>query len=263
MLSDIPTAIELEESAKRGIYFFIDNIINSYEDHLEEIEVSPIADIDGFITSIQNHKEWYLQLSLTILFNAMEVYLKSKIANESVYLLLNDLSQCKGNKSFYDMPTIAAQDLPLICENINNHTVKPYFNDTYQEIRKDRNKVIHLGAHNTNDINKKIIKYFFIAIFEMFGYSLKLTLYKMYKAQGLTKKESNMKSKSFILELIKIMRTFFPLEDALKSIFKVANIREWQLCKACMYSLNSDYKTIIVFSKTKSLCLSCGKSQGI
>ncbi|MFP1558539.1 hypothetical protein ACLB1T_22730 [Escherichia coli] len=109
-----------------------------------------------------SEKESFFQSGLVILFNSAEIYLKSIIAEHSVYLLLKEVKDCYKNKSFFECSTLDATELHRIAQSISGRNLSPRFNEIYDILRKERNKVIHLGKSNNKEIRKDFLSAFLI-----------------------------------------------------------------------------------------------------
>ncbi|MEZ8093785.1 hypothetical protein ACED51_06820 [Photobacterium swingsii] len=268
MLSDLPKHEELLLSAKRSMFFFIKSLTSTFNDDYDNCKQPPIGQTDAErVDAIMLSKESFLQTSLMILFNSAEIYLKSKIAEINVFLLLSDINQAKRNPqketSFYDCYSIDARQLPAIYEGISGNFFSSEFHKYYEEMRIDRNRVIHLGSSKKTNTSKQLIVYFFCLHQVIFGNSINDTFVELLVEEGITKEEALDLAPTYTADFIDQLKTLFPIGESLIASFSaVSKIREWESCSTCS-AVSSITEPKVFFSKNKFLCLSCGESSGV
>ena len=166
MLSNVPDPEELEATALR-LYFeawrqimriasdsldnpqFVVVVENdklvAAEDENGEIELaSSKADLEEFVRLAQPD----LQLCYALVQQCQELALKAIICAEGPFLLLlgSDVRAWGANKDFTDLRTIDASDLVKVVNGIRPHPLSDRFVTTFNDLRKRRNKIAHLGA---------------------------------------------------------------------------------------------------------------------
>jgi hypothetical protein len=96
-----------------------------------------------------------LQLAYTLILQSHELALKARICSRSPYLLLlgTDIKQwAKPNADFGDFRTIDASDLVRVVNSIFPKPLSEPFVTRFEDMRRGRNKLIHLGlAHQYLD----------------------------------------------------------------------------------------------------------------
>jgi len=206
-------------------------------------------------------KEVFFQSSLVILFNSAEVYLKAKIAEKSVYLLLKDIKDAKKDISFFECQTIEAAELPGIYEGISNMKLSNGFKASYDSLRKERNKVIHLGRSNSINTRKDLIVAFLFLVEEIVKEPLvDIVLVLVRDQRTMSSEEIVEAKKSFCGAVISILKDFFPLGEILKETYSLPKLpKSWTVCATCQ----NIEPTLAIISNTKSICLSCGLKNGV
>lgn len=123
------------------------------EDELKELE----EDRKLYLKAAQND----LQSIYTLIQQSQEIGLKARICEISPYLLLKkknapSLDKGTSNFDFLDMPTHDAGELPDIHDTFCEKRLSNSFRETYDKIRKNRNKIYHLGIYK-NEINPQLL----------------------------------------------------------------------------------------------------------
>lgn len=118
-------------------------------DELEELE----KDRKRYLKSAQND----LQSIYTLIQQSQEIGLKARICEVSPYLLLKKKTASAIDKDtstfdFLDMPTHDAGELPDIHDTFYKQTLSKKFRNIYDSIRRNRNKIYHLGIYR-NEID--------------------------------------------------------------------------------------------------------------
>jgi hypothetical protein len=162
MIKNIPTADELRLVSLR-LYFkaWADtaNIITEWaeygewatESQEETEETSSRAGWEQYITAAQSD----LQGIFTLIQQSQEIGLKARICEVSPFLLLKrtDVRPTEGEQNvwdFTDFPTLDASELVRVHNMFCSTMVSKEFQTKYEEIRRGRNKISHLGIYRQN-----------------------------------------------------------------------------------------------------------------
>ena len=162
MIINIPTAEELLLVSLR-LYFKAwsdtTSIITEWAEYgpwaaeAEEIEEahSSRAAWEKYITAAQSD----LQGIFTLVQQSQEIGLKARICEVSPYLLLKriDIKAIDAENSvwdFTDFPTLDASELVRVHNIFCSTTLSKKFQIKYEEIRRGRNKISHLGIYRQN-----------------------------------------------------------------------------------------------------------------
>ena len=167
MLVNVPTAIDLDEIALR-LYF------DSWSRTVQIIwNFRSVYEFDGWPweSDSQLAEEWneYLNQAQSELGaiaataqQSAEVRLKSIICETSPYILLlkSDLKlkETGGDLNFADQRTLDAVDLPAAVLTLTSFPLPESYIKSYQELRRLRNKVMHIGKHNDYLEPRKFIR---------------------------------------------------------------------------------------------------------
>ena len=166
MLQNVPNAEELEATALR-LYFeawrqiitimsdildnpqFVVTVLNdklvAIEDEHGEIELEDSRrDLEEFVRLAQPD----LQLCYALVQQCQELALKAIVCKESPFLLLlgSDVRAWGANKDFTDLRTIDASDLVKVVNGIRPQPLSDLFVTTFNDLRRGRNKIAHLGS---------------------------------------------------------------------------------------------------------------------
>lgn len=166
MLQNVPNAEELEATALR-LYFeawrqvmtimsdiidnpqfiatVVDNKLVAIEDECGEVELEDSQrDLEDFVRLAQPD----LQLCYALVQQCQELALKAIVCKESPFLLLlgSDVRAWGPNKDFTDLRTIDASDIVKVVNGIRLQSLSDRFVTTFNDLRKGRNKIAHLGA---------------------------------------------------------------------------------------------------------------------
>ncbi|HAV1777756.1 TPA: hypothetical protein N5L59_001493 [Enterobacter hormaechei subsp. steigerwaltii] len=260
-MEELPVPQEMLLSAQRNLDFFLKTFYLHFLPDWEMIQ-SPVTDEseEQRKRRLMSEKESFLQSGLVILFNSAEIYLKALIAEKSVYLLLKEVKDSYKSKSFFDCATLDAGELHKIAGSISGRTLPQRFNDTYEKLRVERNKVIHLGKSNSNEIKKDFLGSFLTLYEEISQKTLIEMCENLFDKTGLSEEDINNSKKHHASTIINIMKTFFPLDEIIKESYKLDNPpRQWVNCLNCS---TADH-TLATISRAKSLCLACGFKNGV
>ncbi|MQC09108.1 hypothetical protein [Morganella morganii] len=260
-MTDLPDSKEMHLYAKRNLEFFIKTFYLHFSPDIEILQTpaQPETD-DQRLKRLILEKDSFFQSGLVILFNSAEIYLKSIIAEKSVYLLLKEVKDCCKNKSFFNCSTLDAAELHKIAKNISGRNFPPRFDDIYDALRIERNKVIHLGKSNSKEVRKDFLRSFLIFREEIYQAPLNELVNCLINKKNLADQPLEDAKKNFAASIISMMKIFFPLEDILVEIYKhEGKFRNWDECPSC----NTSEKSLAVLSKSKSICLSCDFKIGL
>lgn len=260
-MEELPVPQEMMLSAQRNLDFFLKTFYLHFLPDWEIIQ-SPVSgeSEEQRKKRLMSEKESFLQSGLVILFNSAEIYLKSLIAEKSVYFLLKELKDSYKAKSFFDCPTLDAGELNKIAGIIAERSFSKRFNDTYEKLRLERNKVIHLGKSNNIEIKKYFLGSFLTLYEEISRKPLIDMCESLFDKTDLSDAEIAFSKKGHAATIINIMKAFFPLDEIIKESYELDNLpRQWVTCVNCS---TSDH-TLATLSRTKSLCLACGFKNGV
>lgn len=260
-MDELPNHNEMLVSAQRNLTFLLKTFYLHFSPDWELTKAPAIDETDEQrIKRLIFEKEVFLQTGLVILFNSAEIYLKSIIAEKSVFLLLKEIKESFRKKSFFDCSTIDAADLNKIAASISGKAFTKRFNDTYDILRKERNKVIHLGKSNSKAVIKDFLSAFLILQEEINKASLLKLSENLFSKEGMEKDDIEASAQEYTNNIIDIYKVFFPIDEILKDIYNLDNTpKMWIPCSSC----HSSTSTLAVISKTKALCLACGYKNGV
>ncbi|MGJ8649661.1 MAG: hypothetical protein ACSHX4_04825 [Opitutaceae bacterium] len=104
-------------------------------------------------------------LAITLCHQAMEFFIKGRIAEVSPYLLVansgKDWPSVKSDADldFSDLFTVNSQDLPRIYNAVRSDSLSEEFVQRYNKLRKMRNSLMHSINRNTNVRPKDVLLY--------------------------------------------------------------------------------------------------------
>lgn len=101
-----------------------------------------------------------LNTSLMLLSQSIELYLKYEIASVNPFLIVSNIEKSKENADFSDLKTVSASDLIKVRKRVCDELLHPDVENEFDQIRKLRNKSMHLGISTIEDemsILEKII----------------------------------------------------------------------------------------------------------
>jgi len=162
LIKNIPNHEKLNDIALSQHFFAWEKTLNLLTEFQECFSNNDIADLISNPTS----PEWYTyigeqQRSLHAYYALMqqsnELALKAKLCKVSPYLLLMGISHKFSNKNakeidFSELKTINAIDLIHAVNSFTDFTTTNSFNQRFSDVRKMRNKILHLGM-TSSDIN--------------------------------------------------------------------------------------------------------------
>lgn len=149
MISDIPTINEFKEHGVDYLNLAWDGTMKILVDLFE------MGDVDEWHKAeIWESAQRILSTSVLLTHQGCELLLKSRITETSPFLLISSdirhwpkSSRSKGI-SFDKIRTVDAQDLPKLHDLVTNHMLSDHFKDSYNDLRKMRNKVSHTVSKN-------------------------------------------------------------------------------------------------------------------
>jgi hypothetical protein len=157
MLTNVPTAEEMEQNALR-IYFtawehvikiideMLDNEVLSFS--VSQGKMKPdqdnAQDIDEYIARSQSD----LQIAYTLIQQSQEIALKAKICEVSPFLLLlgTDVRTWPASADFTRFRTLDAVDLVRVVNAVSPQSLSDKFINMFESIRGNRNLIYHLGT---------------------------------------------------------------------------------------------------------------------
>ncbi|WP_316234076.1 hypothetical protein [Bradyrhizobium sp. SZCCHNR1098] len=161
MIKNIPTADELRLVSLR-LYFkaWADtaNIITEWAEYgewateiQEDTGIASTAGWEQYIAAAQSD----LQGIFALIQQSQEIGLKARICEVSPFLLLKrtDVKATEGEQNvwdFTDFPTLDASELIRVHNTFCPTTLSKEFQSKYEEIRRGRNKISHLGIYRKN-----------------------------------------------------------------------------------------------------------------
>jgi hypothetical protein len=167
MLINIPAAVDLNETALRLYFDAWDQALTIITNFKSIFESAP----QPWDSSSPYLEEWcdYLDQAQSELGaiaataqQSAEIRLKSIICETSPYLLLlrNDLKlkPSGGDIDFADQRTLDAADLPAAVRTLTQFELSDAYVESYSELRRLRNKVMHTGLHQSQLEPQKLIQ---------------------------------------------------------------------------------------------------------
>ncbi|MBL0571680.1 hypothetical protein [Aeromonas hydrophila] len=146
MVLDIPSKDDFFNMGDSLLNSAWDNLIALLKDYSEYKSVSCE---DGFEKAFFLHAKPTLMSSFTLVQQAVEFYLKGKIAEVSPYILISNDSRNwpkaadKSDIDFSEFRTIDAQDLVKIHNTFSETKLDEQFKVWFNEMRNIRNKIMH------------------------------------------------------------------------------------------------------------------------
>lgn len=148
MIIDIPTENEFVEAGLDYLNFAWDSSIQLLVD-IEEglIDKNPQEYLDS--------SQRKLQSAIALIHQGIELILKGKIVHVSPFLLISSKpdnwpkSCAQQNISFSEFRTIDAQDLVKVVNTVHSHRLPDKFVTLFNQLRGERNKVIHSVGPNS------------------------------------------------------------------------------------------------------------------
>ena len=156
MLVNVPSAEGLNEAALRSYFDVWMRAVEIYTDFSES------HDLDvGDLQVEHAHKELWNEYSndaqqeishlISMLLQAIELRLKSLVAQVSPYLLLLNgsfqFSRKEAQIDFASLKTLDAIDLPRAVIALTDYELPQSFEPRFDELRRIRNRMMHLGVH--------------------------------------------------------------------------------------------------------------------
>lgn len=156
-MKDIPTSFQLMDAGKRLLF-------SAWRDIAAlALELKfPNEDLDD--SERLGEKEFWkihrssLEATLVLILGGAELLLKGKIAEKSPFLILKDSSQFDLKKSFLDCETIPAIKLIKVYEVVAGKALQQPFKSIFNELREQRNRIIHLGFSGAELDARKLLK---------------------------------------------------------------------------------------------------------
>jgi hypothetical protein len=170
MIVGVPNSQELHDTAVGWFNLAWDIVIREVEDFQEASELfDDMEEADGpekaqeAVDRYWNSARYKLNNAISLLQQALEISLKSRIAETSPYLLIADpphqwpSSNKAGEIDFSDLRTLDAVHLCKIHNKVAKTQLPGQFTQLYDNIRKERNKIAHLHAGNAQAESSTII----------------------------------------------------------------------------------------------------------
>ncbi len=159
MITGVPDFKELEQTARGWIYLAWSGAISSLSEingvsynillNQEANDTNKSAEKIAILVQSYNYA---LNNSVSLLQQSVELFLKARIAEVSPFLLINADVQSwpkvdkAGNVDFSDFRTIDAINLCKAVRAVSNRNLPDKFNQFYDDLRKRRNKIMHLTS---------------------------------------------------------------------------------------------------------------------
>jgi hypothetical protein len=208
-----------------------------------------------------------LQLISNWIQQSNELALKAKISKISPYLLLSKYEkELKSNtcNDFSDFRTIAAEDLPKTVNAVTDKKLNESFIKRYDKLRKERNKIIHLGHSqviNAKDLIEDVIDNYIELWPERFWLQDRLTF--LSKTRTSHFQEHTSPEGNIFDGIEEEMKLFSP--EKFKEVFKIKPDKVVSLCPNCFNAARTDAnnpkaeicKTAFKKDKNKVHCLMC------
>lgn len=173
MIIDIPTADNFKHAGIEFINLGFDHVFTLYED-IENSDIEEWGDPDE-LASFWNSAQRTLSNALTLVQQGIEFLLKGRIVNVSPYLLISGQPRewprgCDTRDvSFSDFRSIDAHDLVRLHDTVTQIRLSQSFKTFYEELRRQRNTIMHTIDRSLEIDTKAIISYSLEAIHELIG----------------------------------------------------------------------------------------------
>lgn len=156
MFVNVPDAEQLENTALRLYFDAWERTVNLFVDFCSvyAVEIEEVADDHTFSDEWAEYVDGAqaeMGAICAIIQQAAEIRLKSIICSVSPYLLLLNgevpLKMAETDLDFTSLRTLDAVDLPRAVRTMTDFDLSDSYIQRYGELRKRRNQVTHLGAH--------------------------------------------------------------------------------------------------------------------
>jgi hypothetical protein len=170
MIVGVPDSQELHDTAVGWFNLAWDIVIKAVEEFQEAVEIFDDMEKSDGPEKVQDEVDKYwkssrykLNNAISLLQQALEIALKSRIAEISPYLLIADPPHQWPNPNkareidFSDLRTLDAVHLCKVHNKIAQSPLPTQFIQLYDNVRKERNKIAHLHAGNAQAESSTII----------------------------------------------------------------------------------------------------------
>lgn len=154
MINNVPSAEDLQTISLR--LFFkawteVSDLLSDFSRFYSfTIDPKSLADSEE-TTDFWKRAQSTLQTAYVLIQQSQEIGLKALISEISPYLLLKNISTKTVPDSIYDFTdfqTVEASALLDLCNIVNERQLPASFRKDYEDMRKNRNKIYHLGIYN-------------------------------------------------------------------------------------------------------------------
>jgi len=153
MVFDVPSSDDFFQMGNSLIHSAWDSLVQLQKEYEEHLEFSSDSE---FELKYLEHSKPVLMSAFTLVQQAVEFFLKGRIADVSPYILIANDGRSwpkkadKTDISFMDFRTIDAQDLIKIHNTFREERLDDGFTTWFNQMRNIRNKIIHsVNAKNS------------------------------------------------------------------------------------------------------------------
>ena len=268
MIENVPSFLDLDGAAKTAFF-------SGWHELLEIL-----ADFDNASPDSEEDekKQYYsactneLQSILVLAAQACEIALKARICKVSPYLLLigsrNSLSTKSGTIDFSGLRTVDAVDLVGTVNTVTAKPVSDAFSNRFSELRKLRNKAMHLGQGNEQADPNEMFDLFEDLYVDLWPQSSFLQDWKAFLEGTRRSYFHDYKWSSPEMEIAEVLRTFYHKTNKSRysSLFHVDKKQPRFTCLDCYFDGAientsipiEEFQTAVLESRNRLLCFLCG-----
>jgi hypothetical protein len=207
---------------------------------LSQIEEFVEEDDDIFLEhSSDFHRK--IGLAITLCHQAIEFFLKGRIAEVSPYLLVansgKDWPSVKpdADLDFSDLLTVNSQDLPRIYNAVRSDSLTEEFVQRYNKLRKMRNSLMHSINRNTNVRPKDVLLFILQVSTDILGSHSWIDTRRSYLNDNLYSASKTGETKTDLAWEIARVMEIFSKGEVRRLLLDVGDRRQYQ-CPLCFYS---------------------------
>lgn len=152
MITDLPTSDDLNDSARALVNMAWETALEVFR-LIERTQLEAWDNDGGFRKDYHASRQPALRHALVMVHQAQELGLKARIAAVSPYLLLVGEPRLwpsgaeRRPTSFEEFRTLDAADLVRVHNTVCDTPLDANFSRLFEEGRRARNKIVHLGGH--------------------------------------------------------------------------------------------------------------------
>lgn len=276
MITEIPLAQDFE---KLGVECICKSLHMLFDISKEISRAADDVSDEHFPNDMWDYNHITMRTSLIILYQGVEYLMKSKVAEKSALLLIENKRtnwpslDNISNKTFNELQTISGENLlPVFCAVLEASFDSKKFITNFQELRSIRNKMVH-SISNSN-LNKNYIIESILQFFDFFYGNLKWKNYlqeMFYKSPLFSVYDEDLEVASFYEVLNFIEKTIG--KGKLNNYFSMDIKSRRYHCPSCSYAFykHGDFDSVSKWAflnpndpnSTKLECVVCNKIHNI